>query len=260
MNDRERFLAVAQFEKPDYVPLMSCNGIDGPLPETVQTWQEKQGAPERLSRMPVAEELGPEWTSLLGATGPLQRAWDTFWGMTRLHYWGPGERDRSPGSGDHRRRWRVSYPADMPTGLSCARCITTPSAMACPNSSATPWPDRRIGPPIVSAGCPWKRESIRRIGQPWPHDGGRAIIPLRRGCRAPLACCVACLGTAQACTILYDAPDTARDILNACCEIDYQSIKSAKARLGRPSCWLSQMAKLCSAALAAKRAWNPLRS
>lgn len=43
---------------------------------------------------------------------------------------------------------------------------------------------------------------------------------------------------------------------NAWCEIVpcYQSTKSAKARLGRPSCSLSQMQKLCSAIFAAKRA------
>ncbi len=43
---------------------------------------------------------------------------------------------------------------------------------------------------------------------------------------------------------------------NAWCEIRpcYQSTKSAKARLGRPSCVLNQTQKLCSASLAAKRA------
>ncbi len=45
-------------------------------------------------------------------------------------------------------------------------------------------------------------------------------------------------------------------LLNVWCEIGscYQSIKSAKARFGRPSGSLSQMQKLCSAIFAAKRA------
>jgi hypothetical protein len=49
-------------------------------------------------------------------------------------------------------------------------------------------------------------------------------------------------------------------LLNACCEIAYQSSKSAKARLGRSSSWLSQIQKLWSAILAAKRVWKPLKS
>lgn len=91
MNDRERFLAVAQFEQPDYVPLLSCNGIDGPVPETVKVWCKEQGAPLYLDEL-KGRDLGLEWTGLLGVTSELQCMWDDFWGLTRVHYWGPESR------------------------------------------------------------------------------------------------------------------------------------------------------------------------
>lgn len=88
MNARERFLAVTHFDKPDYVPLVSCNSIDGPVAETVWKWQREQGMPA-LSQEPLPEDTFPAYDSFWGSTA-LARGWDRFWGLTRVHYWSPG--------------------------------------------------------------------------------------------------------------------------------------------------------------------------
>ncbi len=50
-------------------------------------------------------------------------------------------------------------------------------------------------------------------------------------------------------------------LLNAWCEfLDHHPSKLAKANQGRPSCSLSQIQKLCSATLAARRTRTPLIS
>jgi len=87
MNSRERFLAVANFEKPDYVPLLSCNSIDGPVPETVWKWQREQGMPP-LNQQRQPEDIFPAYHSFWGST-EIARGWDRYWGLTRVHYWFP---------------------------------------------------------------------------------------------------------------------------------------------------------------------------
>ena len=69
MTPRERFLAVSSFEEPDYVPILSCNAINGPNMYTVSTWQRDQGFPSWVD--------SPE-------------AWDRMWGMNRIRIWYPG--------------------------------------------------------------------------------------------------------------------------------------------------------------------------
>jgi hypothetical protein len=90
MNSRERFLAVSRFEKPDYVPLLSCDAIDGPMPDTVWAWQAGQGLPAWVGRPDdkAEEEFGPEWQGY-ERFKHYYRDWDRFWGMTRAHVWTP---------------------------------------------------------------------------------------------------------------------------------------------------------------------------
>lgn len=98
MNSRERFVAVTQFERPDYVPLLSCNAIDGPVPETVWTWQRDQGFPSWVGQRAREERLGPEWDSRTGVWGweEIARDWDRFWGLTRVHFWVPDSSVKVP--------------------------------------------------------------------------------------------------------------------------------------------------------------------
>jgi hypothetical protein len=198
MNDRER---------------LSCNGIDGPLPETVQTWQQTQGAPERLGHMPVAEELGPEWTSLLGATGPLQRAWDTFWGMTRLHYWGPESDIVVPDpeiiadDGEY-LTLRHANGAVVREMYNNAERYGMPEFIRYPLAGPEDWPAYRER---------WLPLEEGIYPQDWPALAARwraRDYPLAAGMPGTFGVLRSLLGTAQACTILYDAPDTARDILS----------------------------------------------
>ena len=69
MNARQRFLAVSRFEEPDYTPVLSCNGINGPSMYTLGTWHREQDFPGWVD--------SPE-------------GWDEFWGMTRVRGWSPG--------------------------------------------------------------------------------------------------------------------------------------------------------------------------
>ena len=69
---------MSRFEEPDYVPLLSCDSINGPNMYTVSTWHREQGF--------------PRWVSS-------SSAWDLMWGMTRLRTWypgGPGEKAPAP--------------------------------------------------------------------------------------------------------------------------------------------------------------------
>lgn len=69
VNARQRFLSVTRFEKPDYVPVLSCDGINGPSMYTLGKWHGEQGF--------------PRWVDSA-------RRWDEFWGMTRVRGWSPG--------------------------------------------------------------------------------------------------------------------------------------------------------------------------
>ena len=69
MNARQRFLAVTRFEKPDYCPVLSCDGINGPSMYTLGRWHEEQDF--------------PRWVNS-------SESWDEFWGMTRVRGWSPG--------------------------------------------------------------------------------------------------------------------------------------------------------------------------
>ena len=75
MNARERFIAVTRFEKPDYVPLLTCNSIDGPNPETVWTWQRDQGFPEWFGTPAVARDIGREYREV----GPVVDSDSSVW-------------------------------------------------------------------------------------------------------------------------------------------------------------------------------------
>jgi len=69
VNARQRFLTVARFGTPDYIPVLSCDGINGPNMHTVDVWQE--------------EQRFPRWVDS-------SQRWDEFWGMSRVKGWVPG--------------------------------------------------------------------------------------------------------------------------------------------------------------------------
>ena len=211
MNDRERFLAVAQFEKPDYVPLLSCNGIDGPVPETVWTWQREQGAPIRVEPA-TAGELGPEWTSLLGWTGDLQKAWDSFWGLTRVHCWGPESTVEPPArelvadDGEYLtfryedgRVEREMYDNDNRYGM--------PEFIKYPLADPEDWPayrERWLPPEDGVYPADWDALAARWRARDFPLG---ASLP------GTFSVLRSLFGTARASTLFYDAPQLVHEIL-----------------------------------------------
>ena len=210
MTTRERFLAVAAFEKPDYVPLLACNGIDGPVSETVWRWQREQGMPP-LSQERRPQDTFPAYDSFWGSV-ETARGWDRFWGMNRVYYWGPDSRMAMPdpeiisddgeyytyryADGRVTREWHDNWDRyGMPEFLKYP--LEQPEEWYAYKERWLPLEDG-IYPPdwVERAATMRERDFPMGVGMPGTFSLLRNLF-----------------GTAGASTIFYDAPDVVRDIL-----------------------------------------------
>jgi len=192
MTFRERYWAVAHFQRPDVVPILTCSSINGPNMETVRTWQREQGF--------------PEWVQTL-------EDWDTFWGTSRLRYWSPGSTEPPMPPPDviaddgeyHTLRYaNGSVVREMHDNWDR---YTMPEFIEYPLKHLDEWPayrDRWL--PLDDGVYPddWPQQAKELSARDYPLGVGMAgSFSVLRGL----------FGTALACTAFYDAPDTVRDIL-----------------------------------------------
>lgn len=210
MNARERFLAVAAFERPDYVPLVSCNSIDGPVAETVWRWQREEGMPP-LHQEPDPGEVFPAYDSFWGSTA-IARGWDRFWGLTRVHYWSPGSTVTTPepeiiaddgqyityreADGRVTRELRDNWDR-----------YTMPEFIRYPLTEPDEWyayKERWL--PIDGGVYPadWEAKAAQMRGR---------SFPLGVGMPGTFAMVRNLFGTAPAATLFHDAPEVVHDIL-----------------------------------------------
>ena len=212
MNSRERFRAVVQFETPDYYPVLSCIGIEGPVAETVWKWQREEGLPDWIGQRASEEELGIEWGSGMLASAQINRDWDRFWGMTRIHYWGPESRVERPEPEvlSENSEYRTIRHADGRTEREMHDNLHRygmPEFIEYPLSEPEDWPayrDRWV--PIEDGVYPDNWDQIATRWRTRDFLLGM-ILP---GTFSQLR---HLFGTTRAATLFYDAPDTVHEIL-----------------------------------------------
>ena len=212
MNARERFVAVTRFEKPDYVPLVTCNSIDGPSPDTVRTWQRDQGFPDWFGRPSADRVIGREYAQVMGVTAELQWDWDRLWGTTRVQFWGPGssvvvpEPEVLADDGEYLtvrhadgRVDREMYDNDSRYGM--------PEFIRYPLEEPQDWPsyrDRWV--PMEDGVYPEDWDALAA-------DWRARDFPLCAGLPGTFSVIRSLFGTGKAALLFYDEPELVREIL-----------------------------------------------
>lgn len=189
---------------------MSCNGIDGPVTETILEWQRHQGMPP-LPDERRPEDTFPAYNSFWGSI-ETARGWDRFWGLTRLHYWGPGSTVKVPepevvaDDGEYKtlqyadgrvvREWHDNWDR-----------YGMPEFIRYPLNEPREWyayKERWL--PIEPGVYPddWEAVAASMRARQFPLGAGMpGTFSVLRGL----------LGTAGACTVFHDAPEVVHDIL-----------------------------------------------
>lgn len=199
MNARERFLAVVHFKEPDYVPILSCNAINGPNMYTVGVWHRTQGFPRWVD--------SPE-------------KWDQFWGMTRITIWCPsGHGEPMPEPEVLRRddtyetlRYADGRVVRQRIGQTATNFYGMPEFIKYPCRNRDDWEAYRDR---------WVPMSDGIYPRNWDDLVDRwrdREYPLGTGMAGSFSILRNLFGTELACTLFYRDPELVRDILRHYCE------------------------------------------
>ena len=204
MNDLERFQAICRFEKPDYVPIFGFPGSAGMAGGGMQrTWQR------------LVDQGMPDWVdgcTILGKPRVVEK-WHRYWGTTgpQMVDIFPGE--RAKGFSSQKRIEDDREIIESETGALTRQVID--------NAVTYSMPEYVIH--HVRDGKSWEFYRERMTpGDPWEKERLDAACRRYDSRDRPLAVKVegtwgrlrGLMGPAAACTVLYDDPELAHEIID----------------------------------------------
>ncbi len=204
MNDLERFKAIVNFEKPDYIPIFGFPGAPGVSSGAMKKTHDRlveTGMPENIGGcfQPGKDPDIASWQKYWGTTGPI--GIDFF----------PGE--PAKGVKSEKRIVGEYEIIEDETGAITRQVIDNDITYSMPEFIRYPVRDRKSWEFFKDRFTPGKRWSFDRIDKECLRFDSRTK-PLAIGAGSTWGGCLrSVLGPELACTILYDEPGFAEEIL-----------------------------------------------
>jgi len=206
VTDLERFLAVCRGEKPDYVPIFGFSGAPG----------MSDGCLEEVHRRLVEQGM-PQWVGGAASLGKAHsaEAWRRYWGTTAPLYSDVVGHEPGRGFKTEKRiegNWEI---LESETGAITHQILDNDSKYSMPHFIEYDVRDRVSWEFYRERATPGPRWSAERIEHAARKLDSRDK-PLCVGAGSTWGGLRGLMGPERACTILYDDPMLAREILEWC--------------------------------------------
>jgi uroporphyrinogen decarboxylase-like protein len=205
MNDLERFQAVCRGEEPDYMPIFSFSGAPGMGRGCMKKTHDHLVA----TGMPA--EIGGVWDMSDGEARV--ESWQKYWGTTGPAVCGVSLGRGAQGFKETRRVEGEFEIIESESGAVTRQVTDNDSTYSMPEFITFPVRDRESWEFYRQRTTPAKWLSVADVEEKCkPYDGDRDR-PLAMGIGGTWGGLRSLMGPERACTILYDDPELAHDII-----------------------------------------------